>query len=114
MPGTVSGQRPDREPWQAQLMPNSSIIAGRVAVVTGAGSGIGAATSLALAGDGWQVLLAGRRIEALTEVAVLGENLTGGLHPVPTDVTDEDSVAALFERAVADHGRVDLLFNNAG
>ncbi len=86
----------------------------RVAVVTGAGSGIGAATALALAGDGWQVLLAGRRVGALTEVATRGAALPGGLYPVPTDVTDEDSVAALFDRAVADHGRVDLLFNNAG
>ncbi len=97
-------------------MQKSSPIPGRsrIAVVTGAGSGIGAATSLALAGDGWQVLLAGRRVGALTEVATRGADLPGGLHPVPTDVTDEDSVAALFHRAVADHGRVDLLFNNAG
>src|SRR6188472_3917494 len=113
MPATVSGRRPDREPWQARLVQTSSPVPGRrrIAVVTGAGSGIGAATSLALAGDGWQVLLAGRRLDALTAVATRGADLPGGLFPVPTDVTDEDSVAALFDRAVAEHGRVDLLFN---
>lgn len=97
-------------------MQTSSPVPGRrrIAVVTGAGSGIGAATSLALAGDGWQVLLAGRRADALAAVATRGADLRGGLFPVPTDVTDEDSVAALFDLAVAEHGRVDLLFNNAG
>ena len=85
-----------------------------VAIVTGAGSGIGAATALALAGAGWQVLLAGRRKAALAEVVERGCGGPGGLAAVPTDVTDEDSVVALFERAVADFGRVDLLFNNAG
>jgi NAD(P)-dependent dehydrogenase (short-subunit alcohol dehydrogenase family) len=116
MPATVSGRRPVREPWQARLVQTSSPVPGqrRIAVVTGAGSGIGAATSLALAGDGWQVLLAGRRLDALAAVATRGADLPGGLFPVPTDVTDEGSVAALFGRAVAEHGRVDLLFNNAG
>jgi NAD(P)-dependent dehydrogenase (short-subunit alcohol dehydrogenase family) len=84
----------------------------RVAVVTGAGSGIGAASALALAAEGWRVVLAGRRQEALQEVA--DRDGTGRLHPVPTDVTDEASVRALFEAAVGAHGRVDLLFNNAG
>jgi NAD(P)-dependent dehydrogenase (short-subunit alcohol dehydrogenase family) len=85
---------------------------GRVAVVTGAGSGIGAATALALAAEGWQVVLAGRRREALQEVA--DRDRTGLLTPVPTDVTDEASVRALFAALVDAHGRVDLLFNNAG
>jgi NAD(P)-dependent dehydrogenase (short-subunit alcohol dehydrogenase family) len=80
--------------------------------VTGAGSGIGAATALALAAAGWQVVLAGRRPEALRDVATRDGG--GRLHPVPTDVTDEASVRALFDGAVAAHGRVDLLFNNAG
>lgn len=122
MAATLSGQRPDREPWQARRVQTSQPEPGqtppspsdRIAVVTGAGSGIGAATSLALAGNGWQVLLAGRRLDPLTELAARGADLPGGLHPVPTDVTDEDSVAALFDRAVTDHERVDLLFNNAG
>jgi NAD(P)-dependent dehydrogenase (short-subunit alcohol dehydrogenase family) len=86
----------------------------RIAVVTGAGSGIGAAVSLALAGSGWDVVLAGRRLDALASVAESGAGLPGDLHPVPTDVTEEASVRSLFDDAVERHGRVDLLFNNAG
>lgn len=94
---------------EPQVSPQS-----KVAVITGAGSGIGAATALLLAADGWQVSLAGRRVDALQNVADQGAELPGGLHPVPTDVTDEESVVALFTGVVAAHGRVDLLFNNAG
>ncbi|GAA1430155.1 SDR family oxidoreductase [Microlunatus lacustris] len=83
----------------------------QVAVVTGAGSGIGAATANALVDAGWRVVLAGRRADALEEVAA---SRPDRLHPVPTDVTDEASVQALFAGTVAEHGRVDLLFNNAG
>ena len=86
----------------------------RIAVVTGAGSGIGAAVALALAGDGWVVVMGGRRPDALGSVAKRGIDLSGVLEPVPTDVTDEASVQALFDGAVEKHGRVDLLFNNAG
>jgi NAD(P)-dependent dehydrogenase (short-subunit alcohol dehydrogenase family) len=82
----------------------------RVAVVTGGGSGIGAAAARALADDGWTVVLAGRRREALAAVAAGSDRLD----PVPADVTDEASVRALFGTAVRRHGRVDLLFNNAG
>ena len=82
----------------------------RVAVVTGGGSGIGAASARALAAGGWTVVLAGRRREALDAVAAGHDRLD----PVPADVTDEDSVRALFETTVRRHGRVDLLFNNAG
>jgi NADP-dependent 3-hydroxy acid dehydrogenase YdfG len=82
----------------------------RVAVVTGGGSGIGAASARALAAGGWTVVLAGRRREALEAVAAGHDRLD----PVPADVTDEDSVRALFETTVGRHGRVDLLFNNAG
>jgi NAD(P)-dependent dehydrogenase (short-subunit alcohol dehydrogenase family) len=85
-----------------------------IAVVTGAGSGIGAAVAHALAGEGWTVVLAGRRRAALDQVAARGKELAGVLDPVPADVTDEASVRALFDRAVERHGRVDLLFNNAG
>ena len=86
----------------------------KIAVVTGASSGIGAAAALALADDGWTVVLAGRRAGNLTAVAERGAGLAGVLDPVPADVTDEASVRALFDRAVDRHGRVDLLFNNAG
>jgi NAD(P)-dependent dehydrogenase (short-subunit alcohol dehydrogenase family) len=81
----------------------------RIAVVTGAGSGIGAAAVQALAADGWSVILAGRRQAPLEAVA----GPVGGL-VVPTDVTDEASVRALFDRVVHEHGRLDLLVNNAG
>ena len=86
----------------------------RIAVVTGGGSGIGAAVAHALAGDGWTVVLAGRRREALEAVVAAGSGLTGVLDAIPTDVTDEASVRSLFETTVQRHGRVDLLFNNAG
>jgi NAD(P)-dependent dehydrogenase (short-subunit alcohol dehydrogenase family) len=87
-------------------------VQGRVAIVTGGGSGIGAATALALAADEWRVVLAGRRREPLQAVA--DRDGAGRLRPVPTDVTDEGSVRALFDEAVDAYGRVDLLFNNAG
>ena len=83
----------------------------KVAVITGAGSGIGKAVALALAHAGYSVVLAGRRATPLNEVA--GQAGANAL-AVPTDVTDPDSVAALFTRAVDWFGRVDLLFNNAG
>jgi NAD(P)-dependent dehydrogenase (short-subunit alcohol dehydrogenase family) len=85
-----------------------------IAVVTGAGSGIGAAVAHALAGVGWSVVLAGRRPDALASVAERGAGLPGELHAVATDVTDEASVRSLFDHAVQSYGRVDLLFNNAG
>ena len=85
----------------------------RVAIVTGAGTGIGQAAALALLSDGWKVVLAGRRAEALKETLDLASNRLNAL-AVPTDVTQPDSVRALFDAAVAQFGRVDLLFNNAG
>jgi NAD(P)-dependent dehydrogenase (short-subunit alcohol dehydrogenase family) len=81
---------------------------GKVAVVTGAGTGIGAATVAALRAGGWSVVLAGRRRDAL-EAAASADDLVA-----PTDVTDEASVRALFDAAVERYGRVDLLVNNAG
>jgi NAD(P)-dependent dehydrogenase (short-subunit alcohol dehydrogenase family) len=86
----------------------------KVAVVTGAGSGIGAAVVHALAAEGWTVVLAGRGRDALAAVAGRGAGLAGMLDPVPADVTGEASVRALFDAAVERHGRVDQLFNNAG
>jgi NAD(P)-dependent dehydrogenase (short-subunit alcohol dehydrogenase family) len=86
----------------------------RIAIVTGGGSGIGAAVALALADDAWTVVLAGRRQGALDEVVARGSGLAGRLEAIPTDVTDEASVRHLFEAVAGTHGRVDLLFNNAG
>ena len=85
----------------------------QVAVVTGAGSGIGKACALALARAGYRVVLAGRRAEALEQVVA---QAGGGdaLLAVPTDVTQPAQVDALFAAALARFGRVDVLFNNAG
>ena len=88
-------------------------VVSKVAVVTGAGSGIGRATALELLEAGWSVVLAGRRAEALAETA----RLAGGGPPapvVPTDVADPDQVDALFAAVRERFGRIDLLFNNAG
>jgi len=84
----------------------------RICLVTGAGSGVGRAAALALLGDGDTVYLVGRRLEPLQETA--GMTTAGTAIPLSTDVTAPDSVAALFERIKADHGRLDVLFNNAG
>ncbi len=84
---------------------------GPVAVVTGAGSGIGRAVSIALLEAGYRVVLAGRR-EAALRGTLRGHEPQGLV--VPTDVTSEASVERLFHRAQKDFGRIDLLFNNAG
>jgi NAD(P)-dependent dehydrogenase (short-subunit alcohol dehydrogenase family) len=85
----------------------------KVAIVTGAGSGIGRAVALALLREGYAVALAGRRPAALDETVALAADPSRAL-AVPTDVTDPASVRALFERARTTFGRLDLLFNNAG
>lgn len=86
----------------------------RIAVITGAGSGIGQSVALALLREGYSVALAGRRAESLeATVAAAGAALNRVL-AVPTDVTQEDSVQNLFAKTVEKFGRVDLLFNNAG
>ncbi len=89
-------------------------IVSRVALITGAGSGIGRAVALTFLRAGWLVALAGRRIEALEEtIRLAGEDARRSL-AVPTDVTQPESVRALFDAVVARFGRLDLLFNNAG
>ena len=88
-------------------------MSGKVAIVTGAGTGIGKHTTLALLQAGYSVALAGRRQELLDEVAAesgAGERTLA----VRTDVADQDSVAALFAKTKEAFGRLDLLFNNAG
>ena len=87
---------------------------GKVAIVTGAGSGIGRAAAMALLQEGYRVALAGRRAEALAEtIAKAGEAGSRAL-AAPTDVADPDSVNALFDKTVESFGRLDVLFNNAG
>jgi NAD(P)-dependent dehydrogenase (short-subunit alcohol dehydrogenase family) len=87
---------------------------GKVAMITGAGSGIGKATALALLRAGYRVVLAGRRADALQ--STIEEAGADGVHAlaVATDVTDQSSVQALFAQTKASFGRLDLLFNNAG
>jgi len=87
---------------------------GKIALVTGAGSGIGRAASLALQGAGYSVVLAGRRAEKLEETAALAAPSGGAMLAVSADVSDPESVRALFARTREVFGRLDVLFNNAG
>ena len=87
---------------------------GKVAMVTGAGSGIGRATALALLEEGYAVVLAGRRREVLERTVSEAGDLGARALAVPADVSDPESVDALFDAAREKFGRLDLLFNNAG
>ena len=87
---------------------------GRVAIITGAGSGIGRSSTLHLLKDGYSVALAGRRKEALEETITLAGNDGTRSIAVSTDVGDPESIANLFEQTVEAFGRLDVLFNNAG
>ncbi|MEA2994012.1 MAG: hypothetical protein QOD40_2932 [Alphaproteobacteria bacterium] len=86
----------------------------KIALVTGAGTGIGKAVSLALLRSGYAVVLAGRRKEPLEETAAEAGEAPSRTLVVPTDVSDPASVKALFARTQETFGRLDLLFNNAG
>ncbi|MBY0296804.1 MAG: SDR family oxidoreductase [Methylobacterium sp.] len=86
----------------------------KIALVTGAGSGVGRAVALGLAGAGYDLALAGRRAEPLEAVRAEIEAKGRRVLAQPTDVGDEDSVAALFARVADTFGRLDVLFNNAG
>ncbi len=86
----------------------------RVAIVTGAGSGIGRAVALALLEDGYAVTLAGRRVAALEDTVARSSAAAANALIVPADVTRPESVRELFATTVATFGRVDVLFNNAG
>jgi len=87
---------------------------GKVALVTGGGSGIGRASALALAREGFALVVAGRRPEPLDAVVAEIEQMQGKALGVPTDVSDPASVEALFAKTKAAFGRLDVLFNNAG
>jgi NAD(P)-dependent dehydrogenase (short-subunit alcohol dehydrogenase family) len=86
----------------------------KIALVTGAGSGIGRAVSLALQAAGYSVVLAGRRGVELEHTAAMAVSSGGAMLPVPADVSDPASVNALFAQAESAYGRLDVLFNNAG
>lgn len=88
--------------------------AAKVAVVTGAGTGIGRYSALALLEDGFSVALAGRHAETLEETKDMAGDASTRAVAVPTDVGDPDSVSALFAETAETFGRLDLLFNNAG
>jgi NAD(P)-dependent dehydrogenase (short-subunit alcohol dehydrogenase family) len=86
----------------------------KVALVTGAGTGIGKAVALALMKEGYAVVLAGRRPDKLEETATEGKSNSGQSLVVPTDVSDAASIKALFAKTKETFGRLDVLFNNAG
>ncbi|MFM9899754.1 MAG: SDR family oxidoreductase, partial [Polaromonas sp.] len=86
----------------------------KIALVTGAGSGIGRAVALGLLNDGWHVVLAGRRAEPLNTLVAEAEARGQTALAVPTDVSDPASVQALFAVIEQRFGRLDVLFNNAG
>jgi NAD(P)-dependent dehydrogenase (short-subunit alcohol dehydrogenase family) len=86
----------------------------KIAIVTGAGTGVGRAASLALMTAGFTVVLAGRRLELLQETQKLGAENGGKSLPVQADMADPASIAALFAKTMQEFGRLDVLFNNAG
>jgi NAD(P)-dependent dehydrogenase (short-subunit alcohol dehydrogenase family) len=86
----------------------------KIALVTGAGTGVGRAVTLALMREGYAVVLAGRRKDKLEEVANEGAQTPGEALTVPADVADPASIKALLAKAKEAYGRLDLLFNNAG
>ena len=86
----------------------------KVAVITGAGSGIGRSSALALQADGFDVVVAGRRAAELEGTVALAKKGGGRMLAVPTDVTKPEEVVALFAKTKAAFGRLDVLFNNAG
>src|SRR5437773_6062022 len=86
----------------------------KIALVTGAGSGIGRAVSLALHENGWALVLAGRRANELEKTAAQAKHSNGRMLVVPTDVSKPEAVRTLFNKIKEAFGRLDLLFNNAG
>ena len=87
---------------------------GKIALVTGAGSGIGRASSLALQAAGFSVVLAGRRAAELEKTAASAHSSGGKMLVVPTDVSKPEEIRALFAKTKEAFGRLDVLFNNAG
>ncbi|HIE1389163.1 TPA: SDR family NAD(P)-dependent oxidoreductase [Pseudomonas aeruginosa] len=99
---------------ESNFIPNPARFSGRVALVTGAGSGIGRAAALRFAREGAAVVLVGRREQPLSSVAQEIEKAGGQACVVPTDISDEAAVDALIGRVLERFGRLDFAFNNAG
>jgi NAD(P)-dependent dehydrogenase (short-subunit alcohol dehydrogenase family) len=95
-------------------MTNSNKTIKKIALVTGAGSGIGKVTAMTLLDDGWHVVITGRRIEPLNDVVSTAHAKGQSAEAISCDVTDPVSVQKLFDHIEATHGRLDLVFNNAG
>mgnify|MGYP006268078633 FL=1 len=89
-------------------------MAAKIALITGAGSGVGRACALALAKEGYQVIVTGRRLAALEETCAAGKDLKGSIHAMAADITDPAQVETLFAEIKKKFGRLDVLFNNAG
>ncbi|AAG18739.1 MULTISPECIES: SDR family oxidoreductase [Halobacterium] len=103
----------DSDPTDAQSAHDHEL-AGDVAIVTGASSGIGEATAEALAAEGAHVVLAARRADELAALADRIEDTDGDALVVPTDITDDDAIDDLVSETVDEYGRIDILVNNAG
>ena len=92
---------------------HSSSLCGKSAIVTGGGSGIGQGIALGLAAEGVNVVVTGRRLDALQSTVDLADTLSGTVEPFTTDVVDRDQTR-LIKHVVKQHGRLDILVNNAG
>src|SRR4249920_1278067 len=110
MANSTASQMPDKQRSKSKPLP----LAGRVALITGASGGIGAATARELARQGASVVLAARRADLLDALAEELNSAGVEALAVPTDLTDSAQIERLFERALERFGRVDILVNNAG
>ena len=86
----------------------------KVAIITGGGTGIGQSAALALAGDGWNVVVTGRRKEELDKTVAMAGEGQGKIVAIAADITKAEEVKRLFAETIATFGRLDFLFNNAG